>query len=41
MLDLPAEETYTDGTLEVTDGTDSVFGGYEWDGQAGLIMAKE
>lgn len=28
---------YTDGTLEVTDGTDSVFGGYEWDGQAGLI----
>lgn len=28
---------YTDGTLEVTDGTDSVFGGYEWDGQAGQI----
>lgn len=28
---------YADGTLEVTDGTDSVFGGYEWDGQAGLI----
>ena len=21
----------------MTDGTDSVFGGYEWDGQAGLI----
>ena len=28
---------YADGTLEVSDGSDSVFGTYEWDGVSGMV----
>lgn len=32
---------YADGTVEITDGSDSVFGGYEWDGVMGAIVLGE
>ena len=32
---------YADGTVEITDGSDSVFGEYEWDGVMGAIVLGE
>lgn len=32
---------YADGTVEITDGSDSVFGEYEWDGVIGAIVLGE